>query len=268
MIQNHAAWAQQIGLPRHELGEGALNGFAIDGAASSRSQDSHIRAQIVQDAAPMPCAGYFLRKSLKNSSIWSHGSLRLSCFSLPCRGIPLGTSVQEIGLFYTMKQTFLPKHVGYEYNQKNPFCVQAPTKRSFSRRRGSIRAAVFSSIKQRVCFILHAFQEGVLRQIKALTTSLVFSTLADLTRDKAELVAENALLRHQLIILRRQMKRPVYRKTDRLLLVLLARMVRIWLEKAEALARDDSLDQRNGDKQSASSERNVSVENSSSWIFT
>ncbi len=176
----------------------------------------------------MPCAGYFLRKSLKNSSIWSHGSLRLSCFSLPCRGIPLGTSVQEIGLFYTMKQTFLPKHVGYEYNQKNPFCVQAPTKRSFSRRRGSIRAAVFSSIKQRVCFILHAFQEGVLRQIKALTTSLVFSTLADLTRDKAELVAENALLRHQLIILRRQMKRPVYRKTDRLLLVLLARMVRIW----------------------------------------
>jgi hypothetical protein len=53
----------------------------------------------------------------------------------------LGTSVQEIGLFYTMKQTFLPKHVGYEYNQKNPFCVQAPGKRSFSRRRGSIRAA-------------------------------------------------------------------------------------------------------------------------------
>src|SRR5260221_168239 len=53
MIQNHAAWPQQIGLPCHELGEGALNGFAIDGAASSRSQDSDIWAQIVQDAAPM-----------------------------------------------------------------------------------------------------------------------------------------------------------------------------------------------------------------------
>jgi putative transposase len=87
---------------------------------------------------------------------------------------------------------------------------------------------VFSSIKQRVCFRLHTFQEGVLRRIKPLTTSLVVGTLADMTRGKAELVAENALLRHQLIILRRQVKRPVYRKTDRLLLVLLASMVRTW----------------------------------------
>ena len=40
----------------------------------------------------------------------------------------------------------------------------------------------------------------------------------------------NALLRQQLIILRRQIKRPVYRKTDRLLLVLLARMTRAWTQ--------------------------------------
>src|SRR5258708_37721344 len=52
----------------------------------------------------------------------------------------LGTSVHEIGLFYTMKQTYLPKHVGYEYNQPGPFCVYAPTKRRCSRKRGSIRA--------------------------------------------------------------------------------------------------------------------------------
>ena len=50
-------------------------------------------------------------------------------------------------------------------------------------------------------------------------TSLVPGTSADLTRGKAELLAENALLRHQLIILRRQIKRPVYRKIDRVLLV-------------------------------------------------
>jgi putative transposase len=101
---------------------------------------------------------------------------------------------------------------------------------------------VFSSIKQRVCIRLHAFQEGVLRWLKPLTTSLVFGILADLTRGKAELVAENALLRHQLIILQRQVKRPVYRKTDRLLLVLLASMVRSWkqalfLVQPEALLR-------------------------------
>ena len=67
---------------------------------------------------------------------------------------------------------------------------------------------VFSSIKQRICLRLYAFQERILWWIKPLTTSFVLSTLADLTRGKAELVAENALLRHQLIILRRQVKRP------------------------------------------------------------
>ncbi|HET8852630.1 MAG TPA: hypothetical protein VFN02_08885 [Ktedonobacteraceae bacterium] len=66
--------------------------------------------------------------------------------------------------------------------------------------------------------------------MKPPTTPLVIGTLADLTRGKAELLAENALLRHQLLILHRQVKRPAYRKRDRLLLVLLARMVRTWKE--------------------------------------
>src|SRR5205807_7408877 len=70
--------------------------------------------------------------------------------------------------------------------------------------------------------------EHVLRWIKPSTTSFVLGTFADLTRGKAELLAENALLRQQLIILHRQAKRPTYRKTDRLLLVLLAKMVRTW----------------------------------------
>ena len=41
-------------------------------------------------------------------------------------------------------------------------------------------------------------------------------------------MAENALLRQQLIVLRRHVKRPTFTKTDRLLLVLLARAVRTW----------------------------------------
>ena len=102
--------------------------------------------------------------------------------------------------------------------------------------------SVFTSIKQRVSFSFHALQERVSCWIKPQTSSLALGTLADLTRGKAELLAENALLRHQLIILRRQIKRPVYRKTDRLLLVLLARMVRTWkqalfLVKPETLLR-------------------------------
>jgi putative transposase len=63
---------------------------------------------------------------------------------------------------------------------------------------------------------------------KPLTSSLPLGTLADLARSKAELLAENALLRHQLIILKRQVKRPACTKRDRILLVLLARAVRAW----------------------------------------
>ena len=99
----------------------------------------------------------------------------------------------------------------------------------FTKKRFYLRC-VFLWIKQRVSFCFHALQERVLRWIKPPTTSLVFGTLSDLTRGKAELLAENALLHQQLLILRRQVKRPVYRKTDRLLLVLLARMVRTWKE--------------------------------------
>jgi len=78
--------------------------------------------------------------------------------------------------------------------------------------------------------------------IKPPPTSLLLGTLPDLTRGKAQLLAENALVRHQLIILRRQIKRPVSRKTDRGLLVLLASMVRAWkqalfLVQAETLLR-------------------------------
>jgi hypothetical protein len=58
--------------------------------------------------------------------------------------------------------------------------------------------------------------------------SLMVGTLTDLARSKSELVAENALLRQQLIILRRQVKRPACTKTDRMILVLLARASRAW----------------------------------------
>ncbi len=61
-----------------------------------------------------------------------------------------------------------------------------------------------------------------------LTSSLPLGTLADLARSKAELIAENALLRQQLIILKRQVKRPACTKRDRILLLLLARSVRAW----------------------------------------
>jgi putative transposase len=120
-----------------------------------------------------------------------------------------------------MKEAFLLKHLRCAYNQHDP-CAH------FHKEEVLFVLCVFSSIKQRVCFCFHVLQVRVLRWINPPTTSLVFGTLADLTRSKAELLAENELLRHQLFILRRLIKRPTYLKTDRLLLVLLARMVRTW----------------------------------------
>jgi hypothetical protein len=126
-----------------------------------------------------------------------------------------------------------------------------------------------------------------------LTSSLPLQTLADLGRSKSELVAENALLRQQLIILRRQVKRPACTKTDRVLLVLLARVVRTWNQalfivqpdtrlavasgalppdleaqvkglftQAERSRGNHHADQRDGDEESASSVLSVFVGNS------
>ena len=75
---------------------------------------------------------------------------------------------------------------------------------------------------------------------QTLTSSLPLQTLADLGRSKSELVAENTLLRKPLIILKRQVKRPACTKTDRLLLVLLARLVRTW-KQALFIVQPDTL---------------------------
>src|SRR5215470_14690758 len=75
---------------------------------------------------------------------------------------------------------------------------------------------------------LRSLNDRFIAWIKPDTTSLLLGALTDLARSKSELVAENALLRKPLIILRRQVKRPACTKKDRMLLVLLASMVRTW----------------------------------------
>jgi putative transposase len=95
-------------------------------------------------------------------------------------------------------------------------------------RRSCSVSCVLTHIKPLVSSCFHFFQRGLLRWTKPSHTPLLLGAVMDLARGKAELIAENALLRQQLIILRRQIKRPRYTKTDRLLLVLLARAVRAW----------------------------------------
>ncbi|HSH79121.1 MAG TPA: helix-turn-helix domain-containing protein [Herpetosiphonaceae bacterium] len=64
--------------------------------------------------------------------------------------------------------------------------------------------------------------------------------MRDLVRTKPQLIAENALLRQQLIVLNRSVKRPRLTDTDRSLLVLLASGVRAWKD-AVLIVQPDTL---------------------------
>ncbi len=62
----------------------------------------------------------------------------------------------------------------------------------------------------------------------SLPATAVTDAMKDLCRSKQDLMIENALLRQQLIVLRRHVTRPQLNNTDRALLVLLARKLRTW----------------------------------------
>ena len=66
-----------------------------------------------------------------------------------------------------------------------------------------------------------ALRRRLLAATRPAAEPLLTGTVADLVRTKPELVAENALLRQQLITLRRSVKRPRCTPADRALLVLL-----------------------------------------------
>lgn len=87
---------------------------------------------------------------------------------------------------------------------------------------------IFSRLKRLVVSHVNEWLASIVHWTKPLTCSLPLGTLADLDRSKSEFIVENAFLRQQLIMLKRQVKRPVCTKTDRILLVLLARAVQAW----------------------------------------
>jgi putative transposase len=87
---------------------------------------------------------------------------------------------------------------------------------------------ILTFIKRLTGLCLQSLHHRFVAWTKPDTTSLLLGTLTDLARSKSELMAENALLRKPLIILRRQVKQPACTKTDRMLLVLLARAVQAW----------------------------------------
>jgi putative transposase len=87
---------------------------------------------------------------------------------------------------------------------------------------------------------LRAMRRRVLAATHPAPPVVVAGALADLARSKGELVAENALLRQQLVVLQRSVKRPRCTAADRTLLVLLASRVRAW-RQAMLIVQPDTL---------------------------
>lgn len=91
-------------------------------------------------------------------------------------------------------------------------------------------------VKRCVAFI----QEQVNTWTMPASSGPVVGALSDLVRTKPELVAENALLRQQLIVLQRQVKRPRFSRWDRLVLLWLANKMRTW-KSALLILQPDTL---------------------------
>ena len=77
-------------------------------------------------------------------------------------------------------------------------------------------------------YLRFALRQFLLKRLQPATVSLPSGGLADSLRSRTELIAENALLRQQLIIVKRSVKRPTLRKRDKFLLIVLASKLRSW----------------------------------------
>lgn len=83
-------------------------------------------------------------------------------------------------------------------------------------------------------------QERIKLRTKPVTSVLTIGILSDLARSRADLVVENALLRQQLILLKRQVKRPPLSNADCIHLVLLAHFTKFW-KQALLIIQPDTL---------------------------
>ncbi len=99
---------------------------------------------------------------------------------------------------------------------------------------------ILSRLRSKILSIAHQIGDRIQQSLKPATVSLVAGAARDAVRSKAQLMAENALLRHQLIILQRQVKHPQLSNRDRLRLLLLARATPFW-RQALLVVQPDTL---------------------------
>lgn len=81
---------------------------------------------------------------------------------------------------------------------------------------------LFSTVQQSINSLCQAVKRAIRQWTRPDNHGLVFNAVLDLAQPRSELALENALLRQQLIVLQRQVKRPKMTRRDRVLMVLLA----------------------------------------------
>ena len=84
-------------------------------------------------------------------------------------------------------------------------------------------------------------QERIKSWIKPATPVLIIDLLSDLTHSRTDLIVENVLLHQQLIILKRQIKRPQLSNPDRIRLVLLSHFTKFWKQTLHIIQPDTLL---------------------------
>lgn len=89
--------------------------------------------------------------------------------------------------------------------------------------------------------ILHGFRQRIKAWPKPASLGMVSGLFTDLTRSRNDLILENALLRQQLIVLDRHIKRAQLTKQDRFLFVLLARFTKFWRQTIHIVQPDTLL---------------------------
>ena len=89
---------------------------------------------------------------------------------------------------------------------------------------------VIVAVRNTIVTWARAAERAVKRLLRpaVVVTTAAAGVAGDATRSRRELVAENAFLRLQLIVLRRSVKRPILGRAHRLFLVVLARCTRAW----------------------------------------
>ena len=87
---------------------------------------------------------------------------------------------------------------------------------------------MFSTIWNACKRLVNRVKETVKQWTKPVSGILAVGAIKDLSRSKSDLVVENAILRQQLIVLKRSVKRPKFTNGDRTRLTFLARLTQFW----------------------------------------